>query len=37
LGGANTFVALLDATEHASLGQVTRTLYEVGGEYRRNL
>jgi methylmalonyl-CoA mutase len=37
LSGANTFVALLDATEHASLGQVTRTLYEVGGEYRRNL
>ncbi len=33
----NLFAALLDATEHCSLGQITNALYEVGGEYRRNL
>src|SRR5690606_4068231 len=33
----NLFAALLDATEHCSLGQITHALYEVGGEYRRNL
>ncbi|MDQ3037400.1 MAG: methylmalonyl-CoA mutase family protein, partial [Myxococcota bacterium] len=33
----NLFGALLDATEHCSLGQITHALYEVGGEYRRNL
>ncbi len=37
LSNGNTFHALLDATEHCSLGQITRSLYEVGGEYRRNL
>jgi methylmalonyl-CoA mutase len=35
--GENLFAALLDATEHCSLGQITNALYEVGGEYRRNL
>jgi methylmalonyl-CoA mutase len=33
----NLFAALLDAVEHCSLGQITHALYEVGGEYRRNL
>jgi methylmalonyl-CoA mutase len=33
----NLFEALLEATEHCSLGQITRALYDVGGEYRRNL
>jgi methylmalonyl-CoA mutase len=33
----NLFAALLEATEHCSLGQITNALYEVGGEYRRNL
>jgi methylmalonyl-CoA mutase len=37
LKGENLFAALLDATEHCSLGQITHALYEVGGEYRRNL
>ena len=37
LSGANVFAALLEATEHLSLGQITRALYDVGGEYRRNL
>ncbi len=35
--GENLFAALIDATEHCSLGQITHALYEVGGEYRRNL
>ncbi|MCA8920514.1 MAG: methylmalonyl-CoA mutase family protein [Planctomycetes bacterium] len=37
LAGENLFGALLDAVEHCSLGQITEALYEVGGEYRRNL
>jgi len=35
--GGNLFAALLAATEHCSLGQITHALYEVGGEYRRNI
>ncbi|MEM9553129.1 MAG: fused isobutyryl-CoA mutase/GTPase IcmF [Acidobacteriota bacterium] len=37
LEGENLFARLLTATEVCSLGQITRALYEVGGEYRRNL
>lgn len=37
LEDGNLFEALLDATEHCSLGQITAALYEVGGEYRRNI
>jgi len=37
LAGDNLFGALMEAVEHCSLGQVTHALYEVGGEYRRNL
>ncbi len=37
LRGDNLFGALLDAAEHCSLGQITRALYDVGGQYRRNL
>jgi len=37
LGDENLFGALLEAVEHCSLGQITRALYEVGGEYRRNV
>jgi methylmalonyl-CoA mutase len=37
LAGENLFAALMQAAEHCSLGQITRALYEVGGEYRRNL
>ena len=33
----NIFAALMDAVRVASLGQITQTLYEVGGEYRRNV
>ena len=37
LADGNIFEALLDAVEHCSLGQITHALYEVGGEYRRNI
>ena len=37
LAGDNLFAALMDAVQHCSLGQITQALYEVGGEYRRNL
>jgi len=37
LAGGNIFSELMDAVEHASLGQITHALYEVGGEYRRNV
>ena len=37
LEGGNLFGELVRAVEHCSLGQITHALYEVGGEYRRNL
>ena len=37
LAGGNLFAELLRATRCCSLGQITHALYEVGGEYRRNL
>ncbi|MGE0711288.1 MAG: fused isobutyryl-CoA mutase/GTPase IcmF [Planctomycetota bacterium] len=37
LAGGNIFGELLNAVEHCSLGQITNALYEVGGEYRRNI
>jgi methylmalonyl-CoA mutase len=33
----NTFEVLMDAVRHCSLGQITHTLYDVGGRYRRNM
>jgi methylmalonyl-CoA mutase len=33
----NVFAALMDAVRVASLGQISAALYEVGGEYRRNM
>ena len=33
----NVFAALMEAVKFASLGQVSGALYEVGGEYRRNM
>lgn len=35
--GGNIFAELMNAAECCSLGQITNALYEVGGEYRRNL
>ena len=37
LESGNLFAELMSAVEHCSLGQITAALYEVGGEYRRNL
>ncbi len=37
LAGANLFAELMEAAQVCSLGQITRALYAVGGEYRRNL
>ncbi|GFN34178.1 hypothetical protein PCURB6_44380 [Paenibacillus curdlanolyticus] len=34
--GGNIFETLMDTVRHASLGQITQVLYEVGGQYRRN-
>jgi isobutyryl-CoA mutase len=33
----NVFAVLMDAVRVCSLGQITQTLFEVGGEYRRNM
>lgn len=35
--GGNIFTELLETVKVASLGQITRALYEVGGQYRRNM
>nr|BFD66729.1 methylmalonyl-CoA mutase family protein [Bdellovibrio sp. HAGR004] len=37
LNGGNIFAALMTAARHCSLYQMTQALYEVGGQYRRNL
>jgi isobutyryl-CoA mutase len=37
LSGGNLFAALVDEVACCTLGQITHALYEVGGEYRRNL
>jgi methylmalonyl-CoA mutase len=33
----NTFEVLMEAVRGCSLGQITHTLYDVGGRYRRNM
>jgi methylmalonyl-CoA mutase len=35
--GGNTFEELLESVRVCSLGQITRALYEVGGQYRRHM
>ena len=37
VSGGNLFDALLETAKVASLGQMTHALYEVGGQYRRNM
>ncbi len=37
IANENLFDYLLEATKLCSLGQVTHALYEVGGQYRRNM
>jgi len=37
LAGGNIFAELMETTKVASLGQISETLFEVGGEYRRSM
>jgi methylmalonyl-CoA mutase len=37
LKGENIFAALMEAARVCSLNQMTQALFEVGGQYRRNL
>lgn len=37
LKNENTFEALMEAAKYCSLGQVTHAMFEVGGQYRRNM
>ncbi|MGE3174674.1 MAG: methylmalonyl-CoA mutase family protein [Planctomycetota bacterium] len=37
LAGGNVFAALMDAAKVCSLGQMSGALYDVGGQYRRNM
>jgi len=37
LHGGNLFESLMEATKYCSLGQITNALFEVGGQYRRNM
>jgi methylmalonyl-CoA mutase len=37
LNNQNTFEALMEASKSCTLGQITNALYEVGGQYRRNM
>ncbi|HQR05090.1 MAG TPA: methylmalonyl-CoA mutase family protein, partial [Rhodocyclaceae bacterium] len=37
IANGNVFVVLMDAVRHCSLGQISNALYEVGGQYRRNM
>ncbi|EIJ80279.1 methylmalonyl-CoA mutase, large subunit [Bacillus methanolicus PB1] len=37
VSGGNIFAELMETVKAASLGQITQALYEVGGQYRRNM
>jgi methylmalonyl-CoA mutase len=37
LRGDNLFEVLMDTVRHCSLGEITDTLFQVGGKYRRNV
>jgi methylmalonyl-CoA mutase len=37
LSGENIFAELMNTVKSCSLGQITRALYDVGGQYRRNM
>ena len=37
IDNANVFEQLMDAVRVCSLGQITNALFEVGGQYRRNM
>ena len=37
LAGGNIFAELINAVRYCSLGQITQALFDVGGQYRRNM
>ena len=37
INNGNLFVELMETVKYCSLGQITHALYEVGGQYRRNM
>jgi methylmalonyl-CoA mutase len=37
LSGGNIFEELMETVKYCSLGEITHALYEVGGQYRRNM
>jgi len=37
LKNENIFAELMETVKYCSLGQITHALYEVGGQYRRNM
>ena len=37
IAGGNIFEALMEVVKFCSLGEITHALYEVGGQYRRNM
>jgi methylmalonyl-CoA mutase len=37
IANGNVFAVLMDAVRVCSLGQITDALFEVGGQYRRNM
>lgn len=37
ISNGNLFEELMETVKYCSLGQITRSLYEVGGQYRRNM
>ena len=37
IDNGNVFAVMVDAVRHCSLQQISTTLYEVGGQYRRSM
>jgi methylmalonyl-CoA mutase len=37
VNNGNLFAELMESVKYCSLGQITHALYEVGGQYRRNM
>jgi methylmalonyl-CoA mutase len=37
ISNRNIFESLMEAVKTCSLGEITRALFEVGGQYRRNM
>jgi len=35
--GENIFESLMEVCKYCTLGQISKALYEVGGQYRRNM